>query len=271
MSGPIGVSIVTEFADMDPKDRYVVDGVALSTAPEDVGEGIQSPENDTNSLQSLSYLDPPVDSVYMICGVLIAMVLVGVIIVLLAVTISKLRKREEHQHHQHHHPANSVHPEQVQQQPQQPTQVVTAQTAPNPAASGIVNPAMSSSTTTVDSCCAGAQSTIVAALGNGCSLERSPDTASTMVYTTGTGAAEQFIWQFPPPYPPPNTPPPQYTLYNDQDTLVHGLQSDRQGFAKGFRKNLGGRWRRLVKRKPESETCAIPPELKDQLKTIYVY
>jgi hypothetical protein len=31
--------------------------------------------------------DPPVDSVYMICGVLIAMVLVGVIIVLLAVTI----------------------------------------------------------------------------------------------------------------------------------------------------------------------------------------
>lgn len=52
---------------------------------------------------------------------------------------------------------------------------------------------------------------------------------------------------------------------------MHGLQSDRQGFAKGFRKNLGGRWRRLVKRKPESETCAIPPELKDQLKTIYVY
>lgn len=27
--------------------------------------------------------------------------------------------------------------------------------------------------------------------------------------------AEQFIWQFPPPYPP-LTPPPQYTLYNDQ-------------------------------------------------------
>ena len=56
-----------------------------------------------------------------------------------------------------------------------------------------------------------------------------------------------------------------------QDTLVHGLQSDRHGFAKGFRKNLGGRWRRLVKKKPESDTCAIPPELKDQLKTIYVY
>lgn len=56
-----------------------------------------------------------------------------------------------------------------------------------------------------------------------------------------------------------------------QDTLVHALPSDRPGFAKGFRKNIGGRWRRLVKRKPETETCAIPPELKDQLKTIYVY
>ncbi|EZA62640.1 hypothetical protein X777_07454, partial [Ooceraea biroi] len=36
---------------------------------------------------SLSVADPPTDSVYMICGVLIAMVLVGVFIVLLAVTI----------------------------------------------------------------------------------------------------------------------------------------------------------------------------------------
>jgi len=56
-----------------------------------------------------------------------------------------------------------------------------------------------------------------------------------------------------------------------QDTLVHALPSDRPGFAKGFRKNFGGRWRRLVKRKAETDTCAIPPELKDQLKTIYVY
>lgn len=181
---------------------------------------------------------------------------------------SKLRKREEHHHH------NAVHPEQVQ--------CTTAAPIPataNPSAGGIVNPAMSTSTITVDSCCAQSQtSTIVPTIGNGCNgnqqqqqqqQERNPETASTMVYTTGTGAAEQFIWQFPPPYPPPNTPPPQYTLYNDQDTLVHGQHG--QGFAKGFRKNLGGRWRRLVKRKPESETCAIPPELKDQLKTIYVY
>lgn len=62
-----------------------------------------------------------------------------------------------------------------------------------------------------------------------------------------------------------------YSLLLLQDNLVHGLPPDRSGFAKGFRKNIGGRWRRLVKRKPETETCAIPPELKDQLKTIYVY
>ncbi|XP_011498118.1 PREDICTED: uncharacterized protein LOC105362377 [Ceratosolen solmsi marchali] len=271
---------------MDAKDRYVVEGIALSTSPEDVGEGIQSPENDTNSLQSLSYLDPPVDSVYMICGVLIAMVLVGVIIVLLAVTISKLRKREEHSHHHHHHHhhhhGNTVHPEQVQQccsgvssqQQQQQQQQQREEAIRCDGDGGIVNPAMTGSTMTVDSCCAvatqSATSTIVAALGNGCTERTSPESGYGGTATT-TANAEQFIWQFPPPYPPPNTPPPQYTLYNDQDTLVHGLQSDRQGFAKGFRKNLGGRWRRLVKRKPETETCAIPPELKDQLKTIYVY
>ncbi|XP_058798252.1 uncharacterized protein LOC131668249 isoform X2 [Phymastichus coffea] len=266
MSLKTSASVVTEYVSMDPKDKYVIDGQALSTASEDVGEGIQSPENDTNSLQSLSHLDPPADSVYMICGVLIAMVLVGVIIVLLAVTISKLRKREDSQHHQ----PNQVHPEQVQCPPinmMAPDAASTQSSCNNNNSVGIVNRAMSSSTTTVDSCCndKSAASTIVAA-----ALENAAGT--TMVYTTNTGAAEQFIWQFPPPYPPPNTPPPQYTLYNDQDTLVHGLQSaDRQGFGKSFRKNLGGRWRRLVKRKPENESCAIPPELKDQLKTIYVY
>ncbi|CAG5088703.1 Protein of unknown function [Cotesia congregata] len=88
--------------------------------------------------------------------------------------------------------------------------------------------------------------------------------------TIVTEGNDQFVWQFPPPYPPPLTPPPQYTLYNDQNTLVHGLEGDRSGFAKGIRKNLG-RWRRLVKRKSDMDTCAIPPELKDQLKTIYVY
>lgn len=37
--------------------------------------------------KNICVADPPTDSVYMICGVLIAMVLVGILIVLLAVTI----------------------------------------------------------------------------------------------------------------------------------------------------------------------------------------
>lgn len=156
---------------------------------------------------------------------------------------SKLRKREDH--------SNVVHPE---------TAVVQTATSPvstivspsHPAADGGCCTQVSTATTT----------TAAEFRNNSCEQ----DNAYSM-----TNPADQFVWQFPPPYPPPHTPPPQYTLYNDQDTLVHTLPADRPGFAKGFRKNIGGRWRRLVKRKPESETCAIPPELKDQLKTIYVY
>uniref|UniRef100_A0A336M5N5 CSON012486 protein n=1 Tax=Culicoides sonorensis TaxID=179676 RepID=A0A336M5N5_CULSO len=57
---------------------------------------IQSLLNDTESdLSQLSHLDAPNDVIYMVCGVVIAMLLVGLIIVLVAVTISKLRKRED--------------------------------------------------------------------------------------------------------------------------------------------------------------------------------
>nr|XP_012140287.1 PREDICTED: uncharacterized protein LOC100878706 isoform X2 [Megachile rotundata] len=227
MSVRIVVS-VTEIADMNPKDRYVVEEIALSTATEDVGDGIQGHDNDT---------DPPADRVYMICGVLIALLLVGVIIALVAVTISKLRKREDH--------SNAVHPEPA-----------VVQTATTPPVSTIV-----SSSYPVEGCCTQTSTTTMSTdLGNTTTIEQ--DT----VYASAN-PTDHIVWQFPPPYPPPT----QYALYNDQDTLVHALPSDRSGFAKGFRKNIGGRWRRLVKRKPESETCAIPPELKDQLKTIYVY
>ncbi|XP_012266510.1 uncharacterized protein LOC105692096 isoform X6 [Athalia rosae] len=207
---------------------------AQSISTNDGGDGIQGKDNDTGSLQSLSHLEPPVDSVYMIFGVLIAMALVGAIIVLLAVTISKLRKREDH--------SNSVHPE--------PAVVQTA-AAPVPAS------ASPSANGTLQSC---------DAMPPHCT-DFGPSSDPELASYAG-----QIVWQFPPPYPPPHTPPPQYSLYNnDQDTLVHALPSERVGFAKGFRKNLGGRWRRLVKRKPEMEACSIPPELKDQLKTIYVY
>jgi len=76
----------------------------------------------------------------------------------------------------------------------------------------------------------------------------------------------QFLWQFPPP------PVTCNTMYsNDQETLVQNLPTERPGFCRGFRKNLGGRWRRLVKGKPPTEVYTIPAELKPQLKQIYVY
>ncbi|KAJ8968850.1 hypothetical protein NQ314_002065 [Rhamnusium bicolor] len=75
----------------------------------------------------------------------------------------------------------------------------------------------------------------------------------------------QFLWTQPPP------PAHQYLYNHEQNTLVQNHPADRPGFVRGFRKNLGGRWRRLVKRKPPTEVYTIPAELKPQLKQIYVY
>ncbi|KAL1117572.1 hypothetical protein AAG570_003887 [Ranatra chinensis] len=58
---------------------------------------------------------------------------------------------------------------------------------------------------------------------------------------------------------------------NDQSTLVHGLPCDEVPEGKSFRKNLRGKWKRLVKKKPQQEVYTIPAELRDQLKQIYVY
>ncbi|GFG35102.1 hypothetical protein Cfor_04950 [Coptotermes formosanus] len=80
----------------------------------------------------------------------------------------------------------------------------------------------------------------------------------------GHSPPRQFIWQIPATHP--------YVVYsNDKETLVHPLPSEQPGICRGFRKNLQGRWKRLVKRKPINETYTIPPELRDQLKNIYVY
>ncbi|KAG5876581.1 hypothetical protein JTB14_037873 [Gonioctena quinquepunctata] len=75
----------------------------------------------------------------------------------------------------------------------------------------------------------------------------------------------QLLWTQPPP------PTTQYLYNNNQETLVQNLPTERPGFVRGFRKNLGGKWRRLVKRKPPQEVYTIPAELKPQLKQIYVY
>ncbi|KAL0832932.1 hypothetical protein ABMA28_001073 [Loxostege sticticalis] len=143
----------------------------------------------------LNDTDAPNDANYMICGVVIAMALVGLIIVLLALTINKLRKREEH--------SASVHPAEVLQAP----------------------PALPSEP---------------------------------------LAFRQQPLWQFPPPLPPP------YVYPHDQDNPLQPMGNERASF-RSLRKNIGGRWKRLVNKKPEQEVYTIPPELKPQLKEIYVY
>ncbi|XP_023933777.1 uncharacterized protein LOC112042839 isoform X2 [Bicyclus anynana] len=144
----------------------------------------------------LNDTDAPNDANYMIGGVVIAMALVGLIIVLLALTINKLRKREEH--------SASVHPAEA-----------VLQAAPQPPPEPLA-------------------------------------------------FRQQPLWQFPPPLPPP------YVYSHDQDNMLQPLGNERASF-RSLRKNIGGRWKRLVNKKPEQEVYTIPPELKPQLKQIYVY
>ncbi|XP_029719629.2 uncharacterized membrane protein DDB_G0293934 isoform X1 [Aedes albopictus] len=200
---------------------------------------IQDLLNDTDSeLSSLSHVDAPNDVLYMVCGVVIAMLLVGLIIVLVAVTISKLRKREEssvspvtatnnveaappssnhnNTHHNHHHSSstnNHHHNNHHSSSNNNSSQLENGYSVPTPVA-----------------------------------FRQSPSS----------------VWVFPPL-------PPQPNLYhynaNSQDALVH---NEKTGF-KGLKRQLSGRFKRLVSRKSHEPAPAIPPELKPQLKTIYVY
>lgn len=59
-----------------------------------------------------------------------------------------------------------------------------------------------------------------------------------------------------------------------QDTLVCSVPIEETvEHRKGLRKNLRGKWRRLVHKKQQQQQDAykIPAELRDQLKQIYVY
>uniref|UniRef100_A0A1L8DW31 Putative conserved protein with signal anchor n=1 Tax=Nyssomyia neivai TaxID=330878 RepID=A0A1L8DW31_9DIPT len=157
------------------------------------GDGGDIDNNDIQGL--LNDTDAPDDVINVVYGVVIAMLLVGVIIVLVAVTISKLRKREES--------SSSVTVE-------APTQICP--TVPEAPVTYRQNPSS--------------------------------------------------VWVFPPL-------PPQPNLYcaNSQDALV---QANGNGL-KGFKRQLSGRFKRLISRKPHEPSPVIPPELKPQLKTIYVY
>jgi hypothetical protein len=90
-------------------------------------------------------------------------------------------------------------------------------------------------------------------------------TDATLAANGNNSTPRQFLWQIPSTHPS--------VLYNnDREMIVHRqLPLEQPGFCRGFRKSLQGRWKRLVKKKPINETYAIPPELRDQLKNIYVY
>ncbi|KAF6207802.1 hypothetical protein GE061_016251 [Apolygus lucorum] len=177
-------------------------------AGEDEREIIQKILNGTNDdaeLSSLAHVDAPNEGMYMLCGVVGAMVLVAIIIVLLALTISKLRKREDGSvvtnNNNNINNNNTVIEAEVRSPP------------PVPAAP----------------------------------LEPPP-----------------FLWRY--------SASSQFSLSNtDQTTLVQSLPCEEISECKGFRKNLRGKWRRLVKKKPQPEVYTIPAEFKDQLKQIYVY
>lgn len=74
-----------------------------------------------------------------------------------------------------------------------------------------------------------------------------------------------FLWRY-------SNGSSQLGLYNNdqlQTSIV--LPAEETGECKGFRKNLRGKWRRLVKKKPPQEVYTIPAEFREQLKQIYVY
>ncbi|XP_053698790.1 uncharacterized protein LOC128745734 [Sabethes cyaneus] len=207
-----------------------------------VGEGsdvdnnnIQDLLNDTDSeLSSLSHVDAPNDVLYMVCGVVIAMLLVGLIIVLVAVTISKLRKREE----------SSVSP-------------VTATNVEAPPSHHHQNNSSSYNNSNH-------HHNHYSSSNHNNSHQHQLENGYSVPTPVAFRQSPSSVWVFPPLPPQPNI----YSYNaNSQDALVH---NEKTGF-KGLKRQLSGRFKRLVSRKSHEPAPVIPPELKPQLKTIYVY
>uniref|UniRef100_A0A1B6EGH3 Uncharacterized protein n=1 Tax=Clastoptera arizonana TaxID=38151 RepID=A0A1B6EGH3_9HEMI len=103
------------------------------------------------------------------------------------------------------------------------------------------------------------------------------NTPSEVVTTTTTlsttdNHSPPFLWVYHHQNGNSTTASSQYTLYNtDEDILVRNVVCEEPRDCKGFRKNLSGKWRRLVKKKPQQDVYSIPVELREQLKQIYVY
>ncbi|XP_054081493.1 uncharacterized protein LOC105220324 isoform X2 [Zeugodacus cucurbitae] len=63
---------------------------------------------------------------------------------------------------------------------------------------------------------------------------------------------------------------PTRNINNNIDNVAIGAVNDRSSF-RGLRKQFSGRFKRLVSKQPKASNQIIPPELKPQLKAIYVY
>lgn len=202
--------------------------------PIDDTDSIYSNSTDSE-LSSLSHLDaPPNDIIFIIGGVLIAMIVSGIIIVSVAAAINKLRKREEtspenlnalstveaqQKHFGHHnHSLNS--------------------TANQQRFTNI----------TVDNC---------NRINEKCLNE------GQVAFTTASNnASVDTEWVFPPKAPTP-------TLYYYSNNFENPAAANNE--IKSFKKQFSGRFKRLMIYKKQENAVAIPPELKPQLKSIYVY
>ncbi|KAK7871175.1 hypothetical protein R5R35_002416 [Gryllus longicercus] len=215
----------------------------------------QRGQNDTGLQEQFSHLDAPNDSLYVLCGVVIAMLLVALIIVLLAVTISKLRKRDETAAAQEvvlHTTGPAPAPA-----PAQPVTIATI------FGSDVAPLTVPSATSSLPGAVAAAPAGLVVNPITGAPVPAPPPLPTSNGATPAAPAPPPLLWQYPAPY----------SLYGtEQDAAVHGvLPAERSGFCRGFRRSLRGRWRRLVRRKPERDPYTLPAEVRDQLKQIYVY
>ncbi|KAM7359557.1 uncharacterized protein ACRADG_000044 isoform 2-T2 [Cochliomyia hominivorax] len=194
-----------------------------------------------SELSSFSHVDAPNDTIYMICGVIIAMLLVGLIIILVAVTINKLRKRDE----------SSVNATTtVTTEAQQPGHHSRSNSSDNHQYHENQDQQIFTTTTTIsDENC------------NNNSTNSSMVLETVTFSRTSGGCNRSSAWVFPPKAPSPN-------IYNC--TNHDSLNSNECNGFKGFKKQFSGRFKRLVSNKKDA-TSPIPPELKPQLKTIYVY
>ncbi|KAL5285451.1 hypothetical protein ACFFRR_007275 [Megaselia abdita] len=172
----------------DDNDNAFTDGGNVG------GDNIQGILNETDSELSLqSPVDAPNDIIYIVCGVVIAMILVAVIIVLVAITINKLRKREE---------TSSASPATIEA-----AQTTTYATTPSPQQNGHLNGSAKKHTNGLTTS-ASDSNVVLSNTGNGNlnNLNGSSDPSFN-------SSNQNSVWVFPPL-------PPQPNIYNCNNNIV---------------------------------------------------